>query len=164
MIFKQRDKENMHDTWSRFKRLVKACPCHGIPECVSMEVFYFGLSKDTHQLVNTLFVGGMLRSSYNQIKATLDSMSNNSQEWDDIGFGSRHRGRTKEGLDKSVVVVLQGQMIAMNNLLQSMTLSQVNAANNYIHAVKQVNKFIVWDVAILTSLAHAHSIVKLSRT
>lgn len=44
--------------------------------------------------------GGILflpkESSYNQIKAMLNSMVNNSQEWDDIGYGSRLRGRFEE--------------------------------------------------------------------
>ena len=63
--------------------MVKACLHHDIHECVLIEGFYFRLSQ---QSTDTLFVGGMLRSSYNQIKATLNSMTNNSQEWDDVDY------------------------------------------------------------------------------
>lgn len=80
ILFKQRDRKNLHDAWSIFKRMVKACLHHGITKYVLMEGFYFGLSKDTRQSADSLFIGGILRSSYNQIKAMLDSMANNSQE------------------------------------------------------------------------------------
>lgn len=63
MTFQQRDKENLINTWRRFKRIKKACAHHCIPECVLMEQFYFGLSEDTQQTTDVVFVGGMLRSS-----------------------------------------------------------------------------------------------------
>lgn len=39
-----------------------------------MEQFYFELSKNTQQYVDGLFTGGMLQSSYNLIKTTLEWM------------------------------------------------------------------------------------------
>lgn len=45
--------------------MVKACPHHGIVKCILMEMFYFGLTKDTQQSIDILFVRGMLTSSYN---------------------------------------------------------------------------------------------------
>lgn len=65
MLFKQKDKENLHDAWSRFKCMVKSFPHNDIPECVLMEVFYFGLRKDTQQTADVVFVRGMSESSYN---------------------------------------------------------------------------------------------------
>ncbi|KAA0045377.1 uncharacterized protein E6C27_scaffold316G001640 [Cucumis melo var. makuwa] len=43
-----------------------------------------GLSEDTQQSADVVFTGGMLISSYNQIKNTLDVMASNSQEWRDV--------------------------------------------------------------------------------
>lgn len=80
MTFKQRDRKNLNDIWQRFKRMVKACPYHSIPKCVLMEKFYFELSKDTHQTTDIVFVGGMLRSSYNKIKSTLDAMASDNKK------------------------------------------------------------------------------------
>lgn len=81
-----------------------------------MEQFYFGLSKNTLQSANIVFTGGILRSSYNQIKNMLDTMASNSQEWRDESFGSRNdsrgtkgnRGRIEDGIDRSIMVALQG--------------------------------------------------------
>ena len=53
-----------------------------------MKVFYFGLNDNTQQTTDAVFVGGMLRSFYSQIKTMMDFMANNSQEWNDDGFGS----------------------------------------------------------------------------
>lgn len=80
----------------------------------------------------------MLKSSCNQIKATLDSMTNNNEECDDDDFCSHRRGRGKneEGLDGNEVVALQGQMTVMNNLLQSIVLSQVNVRSSSFQVVK----------------------------
>ena len=47
MNFEKKERENLHDAWS-YKRLVRACPHHGIPECILMEVFYDGLNKMAH--------------------------------------------------------------------------------------------------------------------
>ncbi|KAA0045021.1 hypothetical protein E5676_scaffold8046G00030 [Cucumis melo var. makuwa] len=87
--------------------------------------FYFGLSEDTQQTVGAMFVGGeMLRSSYNEIRGTLDGMTNNSQEWKDDGFGSqqedrRNRGNKDrdDGVDRNVIVALEGQVTEMSKLL-----------------------------------------------
>lgn len=68
--------------------MVKSWHHNDILECMFMEVFYLWLSKDIEQTVDAMFVGEMLRSSYNEIKSMLDSMANNSEEWDDDGFDS----------------------------------------------------------------------------
>lgn len=65
MLFKKRYRENLNDEWLMFKCLVNAYPHNGILECVLMEGFYFGLSEDTLQIADTVFVGGILISSYN---------------------------------------------------------------------------------------------------
>lgn len=51
-------------------------PHNDVAQCILMEVFYFGLNKGTQQTIDVVFVGGMLKSSYKQIKTTLDSIKN----------------------------------------------------------------------------------------
>lgn len=94
-------------------------------KCILIEGFYFGLRKDTKQTADTLFVEGMLQSSYYQIKTTLDVITNNSQELrdDDLRLQHESRGRTDAGMDRNVIVALQGQVTKMKKLLQSMALS-----------------------------------------
>ncbi|KAA0040852.1 hypothetical protein E5676_scaffold306G00800 [Cucumis melo var. makuwa] len=84
----------------------------------------------------------MLQSSYYQIKTTLDAITNNSQELrdDDLRLQHESRGRTDAGMDRNVIVALQGQVTKMKKLLQSMALSQVDAVGNYVQAVKQVDE------------------------
>lgn len=67
-------------------------------------------------------------------------MINNNQEWKDNDFSSR-RGRREEkeeGFHKNEIMALQFQMTAMNNLLQSMTLTQVKTAGSLVQTVKQI--------------------------
>lgn len=111
-------------------------------KCILIEGFYFGLRKDRKQTADTLFVEGMLQSSYYQIKTTLDAITNNSQELrdDDLRLQHESRGRTDAGMDRNVIVALQGQVTKMKKLLQSMALSQVDAVGNYVQAVKQVDE------------------------
>lgn len=94
--------------------------------------FYFGLSENIQQMTDVVFVGRMLRSSYNQTNNTLDAMASNSQEWRDDGFGSwqesrgtkeRNRDRIKDGAKKNMMVALQDQVAERNKLLQSMALA-----------------------------------------
>ena len=133
MNFEQCDRENLHDVWSRFKKMVKACPHYAL-----QNVSQFGLTNDTQQSVDTLFLGGMLRSSYNQIKTTLNSMANNDLVWKDNGFGSRQGGRrSNNGMERNTMVVLQGQVTKMNKILQPMALSQVNDTNSSIQLTKR---------------------------
>ena len=108
--------------------------------CYTHEIVMSKLtSRDTQQSVDLVFIGGMLRSSYNQIKTNLDVIANNCQEWRDDDFGSQidskgnkiDRGRIEDGVDKNAMVALQGQVTEMNKLLQSMALLQVNAAGSY---------------------------------
>lgn len=47
----------------QIKKDGEAMPYNDFPECVLMKVFYFGLSKNTQQMANALFVGGILRNS-----------------------------------------------------------------------------------------------------
>ncbi|KAA0038397.1 hypothetical protein E6C27_scaffold270G002870 [Cucumis melo var. makuwa] len=76
----------------------------------------------------------------------LDTMASKSWEWRDDGFGSRYdnrknrgeRGRLGDAMDRNVMVVLQGQVTKMNKLLQSMALSQVNAAGSSIQMNKNI--------------------------
>lgn len=90
-----------------------------------MEQVYFGISRDTQRSVDVVLRCGMLRSSYNQIKTTLDAMASNSQERRDDDFGSwsdskgrrRDIGRIEEGMDRNGMVTLQGQVAEMNKLL-----------------------------------------------
>lgn len=87
-----------------------------------MEKFYFRLSEDAQQTVDVVFVGGVLRNSYNQTKTMLDTMISNSQECRDDCISSKqengeNRGRTDEGMDRNAMVTLQGQVTEMNKLL-----------------------------------------------
>ncbi|KAA0032577.1 uncharacterized protein E5676_scaffold284G00460 [Cucumis melo var. makuwa] len=100
--------------------MVKGYPHHGIPECVLMEQFCFELSEDTQQSVDA---------------------------WHDDGFGlrqersgteERNRDRIGDGVERNTMVALLDQVAEMNKLLQSMVLSQVNAARSSVQAVQQV--------------------------
>lgn len=52
MLLQQRDRDNLNNTWRKFKKLVKAYLHHNILKCVPMEQFY------TQQIADTVFVGG----------------------------------------------------------------------------------------------------------
>ncbi|KGN53801.1 hypothetical protein Csa_014772 [Cucumis sativus] len=131
--------------------MMKGCLHHNILGCVIIEQFYFGLSRDTQQFVDAVFIGGMLRLSCNHIKTTLDAMVSNSQEWRDNEFGShneskgnrREKGRTNKGSNGNAMITLQSQVTEMNKLLQSMALSQLNAIGSSIKVVHQVLNLVV---------------------
>lgn len=54
MNFWKKQRDNLHDVRSRYKRLVKACPYHGISKCILMEVFYDGINKTIQQIANVV--------------------------------------------------------------------------------------------------------------
>lgn len=69
-------------------------------------------------------------------------MSKNHKECEDNNFGL-HYGRRRgnhERFAKDAITALQGQKNAMNNLLQSMTLTQPNAMRSQVQMVKKIKE------------------------
>lgn len=64
-------------------------------------------------------------------------MSRSHEAWKDIDFSQRYerkRGDSR-GMDKGTITTLQAQLTTMTNLLESMALTNVNAAGGKIQTI-----------------------------
>ena len=69
--------------------------------------------------------------TYTEAKKILDRISRNHEDWEDKGYSraERQQNSTSEMPKNDIAAVLQAQLAVMTNLLQTMTLNQVNAWN-----------------------------------
>uniref|UniRef100_M1DS84 Retrotransposon gag protein n=1 Tax=Solanum tuberosum TaxID=4113 RepID=M1DS84_SOLTU len=62
--FKRREREPLHETWLRFKKLVLQCPTHGLPDNVLMQCFYRSLDSVNKGVADQLLLGGLMQQPY----------------------------------------------------------------------------------------------------
>ena len=107
-----------------------------------MEIFSDGLNEALQTAANVVTVGGLLDKTYTEAKDILDRILRNHEDQEDNDYGSRlgcRRSNNSGVPGNDTVTALQTQLIAMTNLLQTMTMNQVNAGNgSQVNAVNLV--------------------------
>ncbi|KAM6596601.1 hypothetical protein CsatA_007125 [Cannabis sativa] len=79
--FYQLDNESLHESWERFKDLIRKCPHHGIEKWMLVNNFYNGLVGNTRTLIDAAADGAFMRKSANEACDFLEEMALNNQQW-----------------------------------------------------------------------------------
>jgi len=58
--FSQNKKEELHESWERFKELLRSCPHHEVPMWQLVQSFYSGLDEHIRQMVDASCGGSFL--------------------------------------------------------------------------------------------------------
>ena len=66
----------------RFKELLQLCPHHGFEKHQTVGYFYSGVSKASHQLIDTMCNGEFLDKSPKEPWENLEKLAENNQSWD----------------------------------------------------------------------------------
>ncbi|GJW65187.1 reverse transcriptase domain-containing protein [Tanacetum coccineum] len=73
--FQQRFDEPFHETWDRFKDLLRACPHHGFTELHQLDTFYNSLNPTDQDSLNSATGGNLLERSAQDVLKIIENKS-----------------------------------------------------------------------------------------
>ncbi|XP_071729243.1 uncharacterized protein [Rutidosis leptorrhynchoides] len=79
--FTQWSDESLYDAWIRFKKMLRACPPHGLTKKEYINTFYRGTNALTRQTLDASSGGVFMYKSPNAAETMLEDMSVNTYEW-----------------------------------------------------------------------------------
>ncbi|XP_071729215.1 uncharacterized protein [Rutidosis leptorrhynchoides] len=79
--FTQRGDESLYDAWVHFKKLLRACPPHGLTKKEYINTFYRGTNFQTKQYLDSSSGGVFMYNSPNAAKKLLEDIAVNTYEW-----------------------------------------------------------------------------------
>lgn len=57
-------KESLHESWERYKDLMRKCPHHGLPTWLQLQTFYNGLLNSTKVIKNAMACGALMGKTH----------------------------------------------------------------------------------------------------
>ncbi|XP_012850542.1 PREDICTED: uncharacterized protein LOC105970278 [Erythranthe guttata] len=79
--FRQMSQEPMHESWERFKDLLRQCPQHGFNRWDQMELFYNGLDQPARSLVDAASGGSLQNKTPTDARDIVERMCENAYHW-----------------------------------------------------------------------------------
>ncbi|XP_071742431.1 uncharacterized protein [Rutidosis leptorrhynchoides] len=79
--FTQRGDESLYGAWVRFKKLLRACPPHGLTKKEYINTFYRGTNFQTKQYLDSSSGGVFMYNSPNAAEKLLEDIAVNTYEW-----------------------------------------------------------------------------------
>ncbi|CAA7397907.1 unnamed protein product [Spirodela intermedia] len=78
--FSQRPGETLHETWKKFKDLLRKCPHHAIPKWQLNRIFYDGLLEQHRNMVDSICGGAFMEKTPDEIYSLYENLSENSSD------------------------------------------------------------------------------------
>ncbi|KAI5649111.1 hypothetical protein M9H77_35116 [Catharanthus roseus] len=78
--FSQQNNEQFHESWERFKELLRSCPHHEVPKWQQIQSFYSGLDERNRQMVDSSCGGTFLHKTADEAWDLFENLSDNSQQ------------------------------------------------------------------------------------
>ncbi|KAI5663838.1 hypothetical protein M9H77_23161 [Catharanthus roseus] len=78
--FFQQNSEQFHESWERFKELLRSCPNHEVPKWQQIQSFYSGLDERNCQMVDSSCGGTFLHKTIDEAWELFENLSDNSQQ------------------------------------------------------------------------------------
>ena len=129
--FTQADEENLKVAWSRFKRMIRACPHHEYGENHLNTFFYDGLNDSTKAVLDSAMGGQLSEIPCNQVKAKIEEVAKN-YSWG----GARSKGLPRGIIDTSnldtisaKIEVVIDKKLSKSNLATSISNSHLPGKN-----------------------------------
>ncbi|CAA7392258.1 unnamed protein product [Spirodela intermedia] len=72
--------ETLHETWEKFKDLLRICPHHAIPKWQLNRIFYDGLLEQHRNMVDSICGGAFMEKTPNEIYSLYENLSENSRD------------------------------------------------------------------------------------
>ena len=77
--FKQGNDESFHEAWERFRRLLRKCPNHGLPDVAQLNIFCTGLRHDWKIHLDATAGGSIMKADVNTALTIINNMANNDR-------------------------------------------------------------------------------------
>ena len=77
--FKQGNDESFYEAWERFRRLLRKCPNHGLPEVAQLNIFCTGLRHDWRIHLDAAAGGSMMNTDVATALTIINNMANNDR-------------------------------------------------------------------------------------
>ncbi|XP_017970470.1 PREDICTED: uncharacterized protein LOC108660713 [Theobroma cacao] len=87
--FTQFDGESLYEAWERFKKLLRRCPHHGIPNWLQVQTFYNGLVGSIKTTIDAAAGGALMSKNVADAYNLLEEMASNNYQWPSERLGSR---------------------------------------------------------------------------
>ncbi|CAA6675677.1 unnamed protein product [Spirodela intermedia] len=78
--FSQRPGETLHETWEKFKDLLRKCPHHAIPKWQLNRIFYDGLLEQHRNMVDSICGGAFMEKTPDEIYSLYENLKNRFQK------------------------------------------------------------------------------------
>ncbi|CAA7409013.1 unnamed protein product [Spirodela intermedia] len=78
--FSQRPGETLHQTWEKFKDLLRKCPHHAIPKWQLNRIFYDGLLEQHRNMVDSICGGAFMEKTPDEIYSLYENLKNRFQK------------------------------------------------------------------------------------
>ncbi|KAJ8771973.1 hypothetical protein K2173_027150 [Erythroxylum novogranatense] len=110
---KQRDSENLHEYWERFKRLCPSCPQHGISDQALIQYFYEGLLPMERRMMDAASGGAIVNKTPQGARDLISTMAANSQQF-------RFRQEPSRRVNEVSVSFLEDKLNKLTSLVQNL--------------------------------------------
>ena len=128
--FSQPEGEQFHETWERFKDLMRKCPHHQVPKWQLVQCFYDGLSFPHRQMVDASCGGTFMLKNEDEAWALFETLSENSIHHASSSTSDRRTNR-KEGMyEVNQVPNLQSTVELLTKTLDQVLSSNLNQPNS----------------------------------
>ena len=132
--FKQGNEESFYEAWERFRRLLRKCPNHGLPEIAQLNIFCTGLRHDWKIHLDAAAGGSMMSTDVNTALTIINNMANNDR--------AGQQGRVQVPKSRGVMeLTTSDALLAQNKLItQQIELLNKNFAKLMPQQAKAVNQ------------------------
>ncbi|XP_071699955.1 uncharacterized protein [Rutidosis leptorrhynchoides] len=79
--FRQHPNETLYDSWSRFSRMLRACPQHGLDTFHKVQIFYKGCNVPTRVKIDQAAGGSHMDKTEQEAYEVIEKQAEYSHEW-----------------------------------------------------------------------------------
>ncbi|XP_061368332.1 uncharacterized protein LOC133311324 [Gastrolobium bilobum] len=117
--FRQCAEESLHEAWTRYKRMLRKCPTHGLPNWAIIQIFYRGLSLQGRSNLDSTAGGAFLLKKYTDAYNILEVISVNSCQWP---LDRVDQPKKAAGLHEvTATTSMAAELAALNNTVKNLT-------------------------------------------
>lgn len=81
LSFQQYEQEPLHESWERYKKMLKKFPQQGIPHWIQITTFYNVLSTPMKNVIDAAAGGALMNKSEVEAEALIEDMASNNNQW-----------------------------------------------------------------------------------
>ncbi|CAA7394395.1 unnamed protein product [Spirodela intermedia] len=114
--------ETLHETWEKFKDLLRKCPHHVIPKWQLNRIFYDGLLEQHRNMVDSICGGAFMEKTLDEIYSLYENLSENFRDQASFELYDRNKKREIYELHHDDDSKLRNEVNQINQRLEKIDL------------------------------------------